>query len=100
MPYSGEMEPEETTSSRQTLSRVEGWGHPPIFKNFNLELFLSKGRTGTKTGAETEERATQEQASLDPSHQQTSKTYSIVDDKMCLYKGAWCGCPLRGSNST
>ena len=69
-------------------------------KNFNLDLFLSKGRTGTKTGAETEERAIQEQASLDPSHQQTSKTYSIVDDKMCLYKGAWCGCPLRGSNST
>jgi hypothetical protein len=47
-------------------------------------LFLSKGRTGTKTGAETEERATQEQASLDPSHQQTSKTYRMLMTR-CAY---------------
>jgi hypothetical protein len=42
MPSSGEMEPKEATSSRQT------WGYPPIFKTLTAELFLSKGNTGTK----------------------------------------------------
>jgi hypothetical protein len=35
---------------------VKGRGHPPTSKFFNPEMFLSKGRTGTKNGAETEGR--------------------------------------------
>jgi hypothetical protein len=27
---------------------VKGWGHQPTFKNFDLELFLSKRNSGTK----------------------------------------------------
>jgi hypothetical protein len=36
-----------------------GWGKPPIYKIFNTELFLSKGNTGTKSGAETEGKGIQ-----------------------------------------
>jgi hypothetical protein len=32
MPYSEEMEHEETTSSSETWPTVEGWGHNPTFK--------------------------------------------------------------------
>lgn len=42
MPKSMDMEPEETTSSSQTGSLVEGWGHQSTFKTFDLKLLLSK----------------------------------------------------------
>jgi hypothetical protein len=38
----------------------EGWGHTPThLQNFNPELLLSKGNTGTKSRAETEGMAIQ-----------------------------------------
>ena len=40
MPYSGEKELVESTSSRKTGHQVEGWGCHPIVKNSDLELFL------------------------------------------------------------
>jgi hypothetical protein len=42
MSNSGKMLPEEITFSRYT------WGHTPIFKILDPELFLSKGNVGTK----------------------------------------------------
>jgi hypothetical protein len=36
----------------------------------------------------------------DPSHLQTPNPDTIADAKKCLLTGAWCGCSLRGSNST
>jgi hypothetical protein len=48
MPNSGEIEPEETTSSSQTGLSVERWRHQHTFKIFNPELFLSKRNAGTK----------------------------------------------------
>jgi len=48
IPKSREMEPEETTSNRQTWPSLEGWGRPLIFKVFDPELSLSKGNVGTK----------------------------------------------------
>lgn len=81
---------------------ASSWGKLPItyLKIFNLELFLSNRKIETKNGAETEGRAIQRQGSWDPSHQQTSNPYTIVDDKMCLHRGAWYGYPLRSSAST
>ena len=42
MSNSGDMEPEQATSTRYIWPPVEA-GPPPIFKMFNSELFLSKG---------------------------------------------------------
>jgi hypothetical protein len=55
MPNSGDMDPEETTSSSQTRLTVERWGYQPTYKIFNtkLLLLLSKRNSGTN-GAETE----------------------------------------------
>jgi hypothetical protein len=35
-------EPEETISSSQRGSLVEGWGHQPTYKTFDQKLVLSK----------------------------------------------------------
>jgi hypothetical protein len=48
MSNSGEMEPEEPTSSRQTGPPVEVWQHQPTFKTFDSDLFLSKRNVETK----------------------------------------------------
>ena len=48
MPNSGHMEPGETTSSSQTGSLVEGWGHQLTYKTFDPNLFLSKEMHGQK----------------------------------------------------
>jgi hypothetical protein len=48
MPYSGERELVEPTSSRKTGHQVEGWGCHPTVKNSDPELFLSKRTVGTK----------------------------------------------------
>jgi hypothetical protein len=58
MPKSGEMELEDTTSSRQK-GDCSGWMNcQPTSKIFNPELFPSKRSTG-KNGAEIEEKAIQ-----------------------------------------
>lgn len=69
IPYSGEIEPKETTSRRYTWTLFEAWGHPAIFKIFDPELScLRKFRD--KNGAEMEGKATQRLAQLgiDPLH--------------------------------
>jgi hypothetical protein len=57
-------------------------------KYFNPKLFLSKGKTGTKSGAETA-------PSRDTSHLQTPNPNTIAGAKKCLLTGAWYGCSLR-----
>ena len=42
MTNSGEIEPGETASNRQTGLPVEAWGHQPTFKNFDPEFFESQ----------------------------------------------------------
>ena len=65
--HNGEkMEPEESTSSIYTGSPLEGWGHLPIFKIFDSELFLSKRNAGTKVEQRLKERPSSEQADLGP----------------------------------
>jgi hypothetical protein len=61
---SGEMKLEETTSSRYTWPPVESGCHPPIFKNFNPELFLSKGNAGTNREQRLKESCTLRHAQL------------------------------------
>ena len=58
---------------------------PTHFKNINPELLLSKGNTGTKSGAETEGKAA---PPGDPSHMQTPSPDTIADAKKCLLTGA------------
>jgi hypothetical protein len=48
MPNSGDMEPEETTSSSQTGPPVEGWGHQLTYKTLDPKLVLSQRTAGTK----------------------------------------------------
>ena len=57
IPNSGEMEPEETTSSREIGPPVEVWSHQPTFKLFDPELLLSKENTGTKLEQRLKERS-------------------------------------------
>jgi hypothetical protein len=61
---SGEMEPEETTSSGQIWPTMERWSHPLIFKNFDPELFLSKGNAGTKVEQRMKEKPYSDQSNL------------------------------------
>jgi hypothetical protein len=48
MPYSGERELIDLTSSRRTGHQVKSWGCHLIVKNSDPELFLSKKTAGTK----------------------------------------------------
>jgi hypothetical protein len=63
---------------------------PTHFKNFNPEMFLSKGKTGTKYGAEIEGKAIQRlpHRSIHPicRHPDT-----IADAKKHLLTGTWFG---------
>ena len=52
MPNSGDIEPEETTSSTQTGPSVERQGHQPTYKTFNPKLLLSKRNAETEGVAE------------------------------------------------
>jgi hypothetical protein len=47
---------ETNTSSRSTRHPVEGWGHPPIFKYFDPELFMSKRHSDTNMAQNLKER--------------------------------------------
>ena len=78
-----------------------GMGPPTHLQIVNIEMFLSKGKAGTKNGTEFEGRAIQKTASpRDPFHLQTSNPGTISDAKKHLLTGAWYGCSLRGSTST
>jgi hypothetical protein len=53
MPYSGERELIESTSSRKTGHQVKGWGCHPTVKNSDPKLFLSEKKTcRVKNGGE------------------------------------------------
>jgi hypothetical protein len=64
MPNSREMEPEETTPSRYTGAPMEGWGHPPIFRKFDPELFLSERYAGTKMEQSLKESPSSDRSNL------------------------------------
>ena len=93
IPRTREVEPEKTTSSRQTLPDLRDEATHSS-QNFNPELFCLKKMWGQKNGAETEGKATQ-RPPWDSSHAQTSNPDTNADDKICLQMGAWHGCPLR-----
>jgi hypothetical protein len=62
---SGEMDPEETTSS-QTGSLVEGWGNQPTYKTFTTKLVLSKRKARTKMDQSLKEWQTSDRLILRP----------------------------------
>jgi hypothetical protein len=58
-------------------------------KNFNPEMFLSEGKTGTKNGTETEVYAIQKLPHLGNLYRlQTPTPDTIADTKKCLLTGA------------
>jgi hypothetical protein len=61
MPYSGERELVESTSSRKTGHQVEGWGCHPIVKNCDPEF---KRTAGTKMEKRLRERRSSDQPNL------------------------------------
>jgi hypothetical protein len=60
-------------------------------------LFLSKGKAGTKSRAETEGRKGYPETTQpkDPSHLQTPNPNTIADAKKLLLTGAWYDCTLH-----
>jgi hypothetical protein len=56
MPYSGERELVEFTSSRKTRHQMEGWGCHHTVKHSDPELFMSKRTAGTKMEKRLRER--------------------------------------------
>ena len=59
MPFSGERELAEPTSSRKTRHQAEGWGCHPTVKYCDSELFLSERTAETKNVKEPEEKEVQ-----------------------------------------
>jgi hypothetical protein len=56
-------------------------------KIFNIEMFLSKGKTGTKYGTETEGKAIQRPPHL-WIHPICTHAHTMADAKKCLLTGA------------
>jgi hypothetical protein len=65
MPNSGEREPKETTSSRNTGPPGNRWSHPSTFKISDPELFLSKRNEGTKVEQRLKEWPSSDQSNLE-----------------------------------
>jgi hypothetical protein len=72
-------------------------GPPAHLKTFNPEMFLSKGKTGTKMEQRLKEGHPETIAPRDPYHLQTPNPNTIADAKKGLLTGA---CSLRVSIST
>jgi hypothetical protein len=58
---------------------VEGWGHPPTFKIFDPELFLSKRNVETKMEQRLKERPSSDRPNWDPSQAQAPNPDTITD---------------------
>ena len=63
------------------ISQISSYGSPTHLKNFNTEWLLSKGNTGTKSGAETVQPR-------DSSHMQPPNADTIAEAEKCLLAGA------------
>jgi hypothetical protein len=64
MPYSGERELVESTSSRKTGHHMEGWGCHPTVKNSAPELFRSERTEGIKMEKSLRERKSSDRPKL------------------------------------
>jgi hypothetical protein len=65
-------------------------GPPPISKNINPKLLLSKRNAGATSGAETEGKAIQRLPHLGIHPICTPNPDAVVDAKKHLLTGAWC----------
>jgi hypothetical protein len=61
-----------------TPTPVEKWGHPPISKTFKSKWLLSKGNTGTKSGAESEGKSIKTLPDLGIHHTCRRQTHTLL----------------------
>jgi len=74
-------------------------GLPTNLKNINPEYLLSKGKSGTKSRAETQSKAIQGlPPPRDPSNLLTPNSDTIAVAKKSLLTETQYTCPLRGSD--
>jgi hypothetical protein len=84
MPNSGDIEPEETISTRYALPYVERWNHPLISKCLTQNFSCLK-ETQTKSGAEIEGKAIHRVPHLDihPILRHQSQTLVLMPRYAC-----------------
>jgi len=83
----------------QRLDVAPGWGMglPTHLKYIKPGLLLSKGNTGTTSGAKTEVEAIQRLSHLVVHHIWSHQIQTLLLTKKCLLTEAWCSCLLKGS---
>jgi hypothetical protein len=74
MPYSGERELVESTSSRKTGNQVEGWGCHPTVKHSDSEMFLSERTAGPKMEKSLRKRRSNGRPKLEANSRRGSKS--------------------------
>lgn len=95
IPNGGQIEPEETTSSRYAWPPVEGWGHSPISNFLIHNCSCLKETQGQKILEQRmKKRPCRDHCTLGPSHLQTPNPNTIADAKKCSQTGTQYGCPL------
>ena len=67
---------------------VEAWGHPSIFRIFDIELFLPKGNAGIKMEQRLKERPSSDQPNVGFIPWMGIKPYIITGAMLSLQAGA------------
>jgi hypothetical protein len=94
------MEPEEITQVDRPGPELMDGATLTHLKFFDPELFLSKENAGTKMEQRLKERPSRDRPTLGSIPCQGPNPDTIANAKMCLWAGAWHGCPLRVFTST
>lgn len=98
-PNSGEIEPEGTTSSRQTWPPVESGGHIPILKVLTQNCSCLNGMQWQKWSRDCKKGYSVAGPTWDPSHLHTPNPDTINETILFLQTGEHHDYPLRGSIS-
>jgi hypothetical protein len=100
MPYSGEREIIEFTSSKKTGHQVEGWHCHFTVKNSDPELFLSERPTGTKMEKSLRKRMSNDRPKLRFNSGEAPRPEGMTEAMVCLQTGGYHDCPLKGPKSS
>jgi hypothetical protein len=90
----GKVEPVETTFNRYNSWLRDGLRLSGLLKVFNPEMFLSKGRTGTKMEHRLKEGPSRDCPTWESIMSEDAKPDTVAVVKRHLLTGTWCGCSL------